>query len=836
MHRQYIGFVCSIALMLVPVPAVAQEISVLQGAEHRSSFAEQGVATGGIVTAVVGSGFFLQGEPDGNLLTSDGIFVFTRDEPDVDVGDLLQVRGELVEFARSNQLPLTQIKGASYTVLSSGNPLPEPLPISTAENHPPTEIIDDDGFASFDPQTDGIDYYETLEGMRVTIKDAIALSTKSRHDEVWVLPSNGAAATNFVDGHAITLTETDANPERILIDFEILGKLTEIEAGKRLGDITGVFSYDFGNYRVFATEIETSEERVNSEAYQTNEAPSDAALTIAVYNVENLDPKVEVLPKKGDVDDDVGSGKFGAIATQIVDVLHAPAIIALQEVQDNDGAENTPVTSASETLQTLVTAISAKDGPRYDILDYPPGDDQDGGQPGGNIRNAFLYDPNRAQLVADSAYRILDIDGAFEGSRKPVTATFKTAAGELSLFNVHFSSRGGSDTSFGSNQPPVIGKAAVRRKQSQAVGEVVSTLLGRNPTALVIVLGDFNAHYFERELTLLEDEYDLFNLWHTLPSEARRSYVYEGQAQAYDHMLISAALKDRTTFAPANINAGRLAQASDHDPLLATIASPSSAVLSPNEKALLLTSMSGTNEGANAPPAPPTDLMDADLREWLREHWFERLHESQGYDAARRAMYSFVDVADDGRVYGVYTGFNQEARNVTFLNPINPEHTVPQSWFNEAEPMRSDIHHLFPTHKDVNAARGSDPFAEISDSVTTRWYGLAEGNRVAIKTQPPTQDIDLYSEDAGTEFEPPEAHEGNLARAVFYFYTMYPGQAGDINDLASDGITQFGVWHQNDQVDDWERKRNERIAKVQGNRNPFIEHPDLVCRAWSNAC
>ena len=559
---------------------LAQEIYELQGYDHRSPFQEQDVLTEGVVTAVVEKGFFVQGPSDDVMISSDGLFVFTSTQPNVVVGNRVRVEGRLVEFARPTQLPLTQIEDAKVDILESDAQLPVPIEIGINALYPPTEIIDDDGFAQFDPDSDGIDFYETLEGMRVTIKDAIALTPSSRFDEVWVLASLGEGSTNFVDQKAITLTETDNNPERLIIDFEITGAPLNVEAGMVIGDVTGVLSYDFGNYRVFATEVSAPTSTLDNMLQAEAVIPSaSSALTVAVYNVENLDPKVEDLDNPRNVDDDIGSGKFDAIAEQLVNDLGAPALIALQEVQDNDGAENTATTSAALTLSTLVSAIESAGGPTYSFVDYPPTDDADGGQPGGNIRNAFLYDPQRAALIANSDRRIEDPDaptgGVFQESRKPVLASFETSAGTLTVVNVHLSSRRGSDPVFGQNQPPAIADAAIRRRQARVIGDVLSSLSSTDPAVQIMVMGDFNAHYFERELELFENEFAMFNMWRTLPIEARRSYVFEGQAQAYDHILVSTNLRAKATFSPLNINAGREIQASDHDPLLALISGSS---------------------------------------------------------------------------------------------------------------------------------------------------------------------------------------------------------------------------------------------------------------------
>lgn len=229
---------------------------------------------------------------------------------------------------------------------------------------------------------------------------------------------------------------------------------------------------------------------------------------------------------------------------------------------------------------------------------------------------------------------------------------------------------------------------------------------------------------------------------------------------------------------------------------------------------------------------PPADLQGAALRTWLKTNWYDGRHSNLSYNNARRAMYSRIDKASDGDVYCVYTGFHEAAANVTFLDPINAEHTVPQSWFGSSRPMQSDIHHLFPTHKDVNSNRGSLPFAEIPDSQTNTWYTVNSNNSGLTSTSSiPSSNIDAYSERrTNVSFEVREDHKGNTARAIFYFYTMYPTQAGSIDAIGD--INELYQWHLDDPVDDWERQRNTRTQTEQGNLNPYISHPELVGLAW----
>ena len=228
-------------------------------------------------------------------------------------------------------------------------------------------------------------------------------------------------------------------------------------------------------------------------------------------------------------------------------------------------------------------------------------------------------------------------------------------------------------------------------------------------------------------------------------------------------------------------------------------------------------------------PTPPGSLQGQALKDWLKANWYDPFHSSVGYTSARQQMYSFID-DEAGLVYCVYTGFNQASSFTTFLDPINTEHSVPQSFYNSAEPMRSDIHHLYPTHENVNTARSNLPFDDSPDATTDNWYiGTATG--INIVQSIPSTNIDEYSElESGDFFEPREDHKGDVARSLFYFYTMYPTQAGDISLIAD--INVLYQWHLQDPVDSKEITRNQRIQQTQGNYNPYVNLPGLVATAW----
>lgn len=235
------------------------------------------------------------------------------------------------------------------------------------------------------------------------------------------------------------------------------------------------------------------------------------------------------------------------------------------------------------------------------------------------------------------------------------------------------------------------------------------------------------------------------------------------------------------------------------------------------------------------PPAPPVSLQGQALKVWLRQNWYDGQRTILSYSEARGKMYNYVD-NQNGSVVCVYSGYTEntplDSANTSpgVVTRINCEHTIPQSWFNEEVRMRSDIHHLFPTYEPWNSDRGSDPFAEIPDAQTLKWVRGTQS-----QTTIPTANINEWSEDTNTQFEPREDHKGNLARAAFYFYTMHQKQ---VFDPGKDTITALAdlntlyQWHLADPVDARERERNRRAAKSQGNFNPYIAYPDLVGRAF----
>ncbi|MEM7039378.1 MAG: endonuclease, partial [Bacteroidota bacterium] len=224
---------------------------------------------------------------------------------------------------------------------------------------------------------------------------------------------------------------------------------------------------------------------------------------------------------------------------------------------------------------------------------------------------------------------------------------------------------------------------------------------------------------------------------------------------------------------------------------------------------------------------PPGNLEGAALRTWFKTNWFDSLHTQLGYLEARRKLYNFID-NHNNTIVDAYSGFVKTwtyGGTGTNPQPINCEHTVPQSYFAYAEPMKSDLHHLFPVHSSTNSSRSNHPFGEIDNNLTSKWWFNGTS-----QTTIPTSGIDDFSEYYSGTFEPREDHKGNAARAVFYFYTMYPTQAGNITQIGD--LEVLYKWHLSDPVDPDEIMRNDLIEAFQGDRNPYIDFPELVAIAW----
>ena len=579
---------CSLNVTIIP-PLIA--IHDIQGASHISPKNNQLVTTTGIVIAKRSNGFYIQDpNPDSNPATSEGLFVFTSSAPTVNSGDAVQVSGTVKEFrpggASSTNLTTTEIDnpGRTVTVLSSGNALPAPTIIGVGGRVPPAMVIDDDASGDvetsgvFDPDNDGIDFYESLEAMRVQINNAVATGPRNSFGEIPVLGDNGASASVRTARGGIVIRANDFNPERVFIDNEILNT-PSANVGDRFATVIGVMDYSFGNFKLQITQsITTISGGLAPETAAT--APAHQ-LSVATFNVENLDPSDP-------------ASKFTNLANIVVANLKSPDLIAVEEIQDNNGVTNDAVVDATTTFNMLIAAISSAGGPAYQFRQIDPVDDQDGGEPGGNIRVGFLFRTDRGLAFVDrpggtstnstsvtgaasttqltfSPGRIDPTNTAFNTSRKPLAGEFTFKGDKVFVIANHWNSKGGDQPLFGHFQPPVLSSEAQRVQQALVVKNFVALILAANVNANVIVLGDLNDFEFSNPLATLKSA-PLNALIETLPQNERYTYIFDGNAQTLDHILISNAIYARPrAFDVVHVNSEFATRASDHDPQVAFV-------------------------------------------------------------------------------------------------------------------------------------------------------------------------------------------------------------------------------------------------------------------------
>lgn len=209
------------------------------------------------------------------------------------------------------------------------------------------------------------------------------------------------------------------------------------------------------------------------------------------------------------------------------------------------------------------------------------------------------------------------------------------------------------------------------------------------------------------------------------------------------------------------------------------------------------------------------------------------------YANARDTLYAKVLATDDDSLRCIYSGHTlyldptQDPTQYVYLNGIslgmNTEHAYPQAKGAAEGNPRSDMHHLFPARIPVNEARANSPYTEIPDAQTQQWFYKAQ-----VLFSVPAQNKELYSESKNNAFEPRESVKGDLARAVFYFYTMYRSQA-DAADPAFFAAQRATLcqWHWQDPADSAELIKTWRIAPYQEDKpNPFILDCTLARRIY----
>ncbi|MFD6337298.1 MULTISPECIES: endonuclease/exonuclease/phosphatase family protein [unclassified Streptomyces] len=543
----------------------------------------------GIVTGVRTSGsrgFWIQDpRPDGDDATSEGVFVFTNSVPTVAVGDAVQVSGTVGEYipggAASGNQSVTQIASPTVTVVSSGNPLPAPVVIS--ERSVPSAYAPQGDPAAggsvnglrLKPRHYALDLYESLEGMNVRIGSSRVVGATDPYAELWVTVK--PRENDNRRGGTVYGSYTSQNTGRLQIQQLAAGSpFPAANVGDTLSGVTeGPLDYNqFGGYTLVARTLGTVTDRKLRP--ETTRPQRGSELAVATYNVENLDPSD---PQE----------KFDALAGAVVRNLSSPDILALEEIQDSTGATDDGTVSAEETIVKFTAAITAAGGPSYAWRTIDPENNKDGGEPGGNIRQVFLYNPARVSFtdrpggdattatgvvrtngraaLTLSPGRVDPADAAWTTSRKPLAGEFTFRGRTVFVIANHFASKGG-DESLTSHHQPVNRSSEVQRlQQARSVNAFVKDILAAQRDADVLVVGDINDFEFSATAKALADGGALYPAIKSLPAAERYSYVYQGNSQVLDQILTSPSITSGAfDYDSVHINAEFARQNSDHDP------------------------------------------------------------------------------------------------------------------------------------------------------------------------------------------------------------------------------------------------------------------------------
>jgi hypothetical protein len=544
------------------VSSSPRTICEIQGVGAVSPFEGEAVTVMGVVTADFddssAKGFYIQHQNcDGADSSSDGIFVYLSERGDiVQSGDRISVSGVVNEY-----FGFTEIEAISTTIsiVSRGNPLPPPVELNPPSSNSAAKA-----------------YFESVEAMYVHLDSATVVGPTNKNDEIWVVRSDIGVSRVFRDDPA-------GSGLVICVDEDGFFEITpEVQVGDQITGLRGVIEYSYGLYRFQLLTAPTVIPGVLPDP-PTSVSP-DGLITIATLNLENLFDPTDDLSTEDDVSTVTAyQRKLEKLARIIHDELAEPLILAVQE------AENVTV------LADLISRPEIKADYNFVLIDGP------------DIRGidvAILYQPPQVTLVAalqkqgctalvdglgpDGNKNVkfpangitcdLDRDGVLDGnrlfSRPPLLAEFAVKIGQESrqffVVSNHWKSKG-QDTATKEYTLPR------RKAQAEFVAGLATDVLGSNPEAKLVVLGDFNDYVDSQPLSILSQS-GLTNLIPNVDKPHRYTYIYQGISQVLDHIFVSSALSAKpTTITIPHINADypykyhgeptSARRSSDHDPV-----------------------------------------------------------------------------------------------------------------------------------------------------------------------------------------------------------------------------------------------------------------------------
>lgn len=607
------------AALLLACPALfgQTEVSIanIQGSKNLSEYVDRQVKVSGIVTARLRNGFFLQtadAKADADPLTSEGIFVFTRDEPMAEavVGSEVSVAGKVEEFrARQDAygLTITEISHFigrdAFSVISRGNPLPKPITLKLS-----------------DIKANSPDQFERFEGMRVFAEEMLSVAPTGGRvdgrtetvvsDGVFYAVLKGSGRPFREPGMGIlqylgspdkdkwkkelpSLPIFDGNPEVLRIETLAQAGSTalDVSAKAQIKNVSGVMHYAFGRYAILT---DASSRPVVTSSIKPVSMPLTTAgqFSVASANIETFVDDVD----DPDVKEDVATSeafekRLGKISIAFRDYLQMPDVISIVE------AENLNVLKRLAARLNADASAAGKPDPKYEAYLF------EGNDPRG-IDCGFLVKASRVSVKAAKQF------GKGEQYKNPVTGKTDALndrppimleiaiADPASKRSIEFTVVSNHLKSFRGVDDPEDGPNVRMKKKLQAefLAKWVNDRQAEHPRSRILLVGDFNAFAFNdglvdqigtiigkpaaKDSVLLSSpdlvDPDLIDLVNLIKAEERYSYTFDGNAQVLDHFIATQEMRKHLAgFGYLRVNAdypqvlrgvaGRPERFSDHD-------------------------------------------------------------------------------------------------------------------------------------------------------------------------------------------------------------------------------------------------------------------------------
>jgi len=605
-------------------------IAQIQGITHLSPFLGHAVTTRGVVTAIgipdsadardwskfpgreLPTEIILQDpEGDGDDRSSEALSVFLPGTvAGYRVGQMLEVRGVVHEIRSGGGFSGTSLRMVeSVNVLAENQALPEPVLIGTGgrllASKLPSSFAGNLNARSQLNINEGIDFWESLEGMRVTLKSPRVTGTRgglkdfnavkqgrASYVEVSLVaegmdsPEDRTSSNgNFYDPYV-----RDFNIETIkMVDGPLSPAIDPtkliLENGDKFAqDLDGILGFNrntFGDgrfvfYLTGSLESPRKKETAMDDRPKTRFESSPDHLVVASWNVENL----------GGTDADRIKDTAAIISTH----LKCPDVLSMPEIQDNNAENILGGSAADQTLGNLIKALKCP-GSDYKPINIDPIPFRDGGEFGGNIRVAMIYNAARISFLPkgnptansdtfveangslnQNPGRIDPRNPALEGSRKPLVAEFFFKGQRVFVIGNHFNSMLGEGSPLGAMQPYRFRTEKSRTAIAGVVRNFIEELRSRDANAHLVVAGDFNSYQQSNSMQTLAGDF-LVNMMTAdglFPRNKWFTTNYDGNSGAIDFIFASRPLMTKDPeFEILHLNSPFMVRASDHDPIMA---------------------------------------------------------------------------------------------------------------------------------------------------------------------------------------------------------------------------------------------------------------------------